>query len=335
MGGNVLRRGDSDCPSHDPWQNASNTYVRPLYGIEAGWCGNRDVRGPPFVHRFLLFLPPYQANQLHAVPPGISFIVFALEVPTRRTGGRERAMTLRLWGTFALCMAALAPIASRAEESVPKTGVFILVDVSATWLSKENQEQNQRTLAEVNAAVLDLIGKTETPAAIYVIAIQADSILNPPICEGVYRKTLLNVKRKKGEFTRREDLVNYLDLCRAAVLNRPPSRWTDIHGALGTVSQISKGVAFNHRYLFVLSDFKEERPKGDLPTLSLPGFRVGSIYRVLPEDSRNPKGLEDRLAKWHGVLRQAGAAKAVDAVDKVRFAGSLVQRLLSSDNVWK
>jgi hypothetical protein len=119
------------------------------------------------------------------------------------------------------------------------------------------------------------------------------------------------------------------------ILSRPTSSWTDIHGALATVSQIDRGAAFQQRFLFILSDLKEERPKGDLPIVSLPAFRVATLYRVLSEDSRDPKGLQRRLEAWHSVLKKAGADRSIDAVDKTRFAGSVVRRLLSKDDEWK
>jgi len=234
-----------------------------------------------------------------------------------------------------LCAAVCALVlttGSEAEETVPRSGIFILIDISATWLSKQEEDQNNRVLSEVNRAVIDLLSKTETPAAVYVITIEADSVLNRPLCEAVYRRTLLSSGTKaKGEFNRREELVNYLDLCRAAVLRRPPAQWTDIHGALDMVSRIVAGGYFTHRYMFVLSDFKEERPKGDLPRISLTGFRVASIYRILQEDSRNPRGHEDRMKKWHATLNKAGTEKVIDAVDKTKFAGSVVRKLLARE----
>lgn len=216
-----------------------------------------------------------------------------------------------------------------AEEVAPRTGVFVLVDISATWLNKPDEAQDAQILRETNRAVLDLLGKAETPAAVYVIAIEADSVLKRPVCEAVYRRKLLSIGARRGEdFTRREDLENHLELCHAALLRRPPARWTDIHGALDLVSRIAAGARFNRKYLFVLSDFKEERPKGDLPRLELPEFRVAAIYRILPEDSRDPRALEARLQRWQELLKRAGAERVVGAVDKTRFAGNVVQKLL-------
>jgi hypothetical protein len=238
-------------------------------------------------------------------------------------------VVVTLVGFIALTVTLAAP--SRASETVARTGIFVLVDTSGTWLSKTYEHENDWVIAQANKAVLDLLGKVETPAAIYVIAIGADSVLEPPMCEAHYRRTLINLGKKGHEFVQRDKLENYLDLCRAAIIKRPISKWTDIHGALELVSRLASSAVFTGRYLLLLSDFKEERPVGPLPNLSLRGFKVALIYRILPEDSRNPKGLEERLAKWRVLTRNAGAANTIEAIDKGRFAGSVVQRLLNNE----
>lgn len=234
---------------------------------------------------------------------------------------------------FALTLLATAGVS--AQDAPPRTGIFVLIDVSATWLTKEAQKDNELILREVNRAVMDLTTKVETPIAIYYLPIEADSVLKRPLCEFTYRKSLINLRKKEGEINDRQQLADQVELCGNAMLARPVAKWTDIHGALASVSQVNAGQSFFQRFMFVASDFKEERPQGALPTLALPSFRVATIYRVLAEDSRNPKGLEDRLANWHAILRKAGAAGSVDAVDKTRFASSVTQTLLTKELQWK
>ena len=241
-----------------------------------------------------------------------------------------RLHSRRFWGVVLAAILSLADTCW-AEEIVPRSAVFVLVDVSGTWLSKNNLEQNKQVVRETNKAVVDLLGKVESPSVVFLIAIEADSVLSKPICVATYSRKLLNLGKRKNAFTSRDKLADHLELCGLAVLARPIAKWTDIHGALDMTSRLANSGTFSGRYLFVLSAFIEERPPGPLPLISLNGFRVASIYRILPQDSQDPRGLDSRLEKWRSLLKKAGVDRTIDAVDKGRFAGSVVQKLLRDD----
>jgi hypothetical protein len=215
---------------------------------------------------------------------------------------------------------------------VPVSAVFVLVDTSATWMAPGNEKRNQDVLAETTRAVLDLISKIDTPASITVAAIGADSILQQPACDAIYRRKLIGTSTKsKREFVRKERLANYLELCMLMLVKRPIAKWTDIRGALSLVSQLANSPTLRERFLFVVSDLKEERPAGPAPLIHLTGFRVASVYRILPEDSRNPRALDERLARWNALLKDNGVARSVDVLDSGRFAGATVRRLLDKE----
>lgn len=230
----------------------------------------------------------------------------------------------------AIINAAAAMQPARAEEIVALSGIFVLIDESGTWLSKKNESQNERVLGEVNKAVLDLVSKVETPAAIYIIAIEANSVVSEPVCQATYRRKLINIGGSENVFVRSSDLANYLELCSKAMLNRTVSNWTDIHGSLDMVSKLAATSTFNNRFLFVASDFKEERPPGPLPKINLHDFKVAMVYRILPPDSLHPDEFEKRLDHWKSVFKQAGAKEPVMAIDKGDFAGSTVRKLLAN-----
>jgi hypothetical protein len=218
-----------------------------------------------------------------------------------------------------------------AEEAVPRTGVYVLVDASETWLTKPAHVHNEFIIRQTVSTIMEMAAKSESPIAVFVVLIGANSILQRPLCEAVYKHALIGGTGTPGEFRNKDKLRNYLDLCLTTILARAPEKWTDIHGALDLVSRLSQVASIRRRYLIVLSDFKEERPKGPLPSVRLDGFHVGMIYRVLPEDSVRPQALNDRLNYWSSAFKKYGAARTVFAIDKAKFASDITLKLLQND----
>jgi len=75
---------------------------------------------------------------------------------------------------------------------------------------------------------------------------------------------------------------------------------------------------------------KEERSKRQisLPSVTLTGFRVALIYRLLPEDSTTPKSSEARLSDWRNTLGKYGAERVELIVDRSAFSTLLAEKLL-------
>lgn len=229
---------------------------------------------------------------------------------------------------LALALAAASSM-SIAEDSAARTGIFVLVDVSETWLSPRSADSNLRALNRTFESVMDLLGRVDAPVAITVGTIGQDSLLQKPVCDAVYRRTLLSLSSTPGTFTHKERLRNHLELCAQAVLARPVAKWTDIQGALDAVARSADSGNYAQKFLFVLSDMKEEKPRGQgNAPIRLDGFNVALVYRILPEDSANPAGLSNRLLDWTQRLRSFGVTRAVQVLDTAQFAKDLPGKLL-------
>ena len=218
---------------------------------------------------------------------------------------------------------------AHCEESAARTGIFILVDVSETWHGPSLVSNNERVLARTIDSVMALVGRVETPIAISVGTIGQDSLMQKPVCEAAYRRTLISLSSTPGTFTQKEPLRNHLDLCARAVLTRPIAKWTDISGAFDAVARAADSASYSQKFVFVLSDLKEERPRGQgSAAIRMNGFNAALIYRILPEDSANPAGLNSRLASWQQKLRSYGVARTVVALDSAQFSRELPAKLL-------
>jgi hypothetical protein len=107
-----------------------------------------------------------------------------------------------------------------------------------------------------------------------------------------------------------------------------PAAFTDITGALNTVSRLAKYQHADFKGFIVLSDFHEERRPEQLGTIgSLAGLRGVLVYRVLETDRYNPELLTRRISTWETAIRGAGAK--VKSVDDISLEPALIGRLLT------
>ncbi len=187
--------------------------------------------------------------------------------------------------------------------------MFVLVDLSETWHRADTHSRNEELLIRVNRGVAELASRTERPAYIAFIGIEGQSLAPTPICHATYHSALLRGSKKQVHLKNPAELATFLETCIKAALSRPTAKWTDISGALDLMRrQMGDEPKATERFAVVLSDMKEER-KSKIPIeAALNGFRIVVAYRVLPEDDRDPKAFNDRLAHWREKLKRWGGS---------------------------
>jgi hypothetical protein len=210
-----------------------------------------------------------------------------------------------------------------------KSSITVLVDLSGTWLNDRSRTIDQRELEAVSATIATMVPSLKAPVEIRYLEIGDGSLSRPPLCAARYVPNIFHTVENVDEFADIQKLSEFFgEDCVRLILMRKPEAFTDITGALSTVSRISASEASRYRALIILSDFREERrlkQKGDVGPL--PGLHAVLLYRVLNEDRLDPSELDSRIARWLSTLRRAGARPT--AVDDIVIEPAQIKRLLT------
>lgn len=225
----------------------------------------------------------------------------------------------------------LGPTVQAAEE--PRSSVTVLVDLSETWLNPRSADQNRKVLRAIADGVLSASIDFEPPTVIRYLQIGDYSLMREPLCEAIFDPKLIGAKNPQTLYvTNPKAAEKYFGQdCVQFILSRDHQPYTDISGAVDSAARLSQQQSSGRRVMIVVSDFKEETRKGQVAPepLRLDGFTAILLYRVLPEDRQNPKGLDARIKSWEKKLSDAGAK--VVALTDVGIAGTVIRRHASGE----
>jgi len=221
------------------------------------------------------------------------------------------------------------------DDTVPKTSVVLLVDVSQSFapFSKPDQTGLESVAAALSHLVVD---KWEKPVQLFVSLIGESSFnavqpCGPPVA---YRSVLVAPQGNHAQLGRREltkpDVLQAWwrecvgNLTKAA---ERPQRFTDVSSALLLAEQTSAAIE-GRRIVIVASDLVESLPPGAIPAkLSLSQQEVLLLYKFETADTPNPNRVIARIAEWEKRLT-AGGAKAVKHMPlQTATAGTIIQIL--------
>jgi hypothetical protein len=220
---------------------------------------------------------------------------------------------------FSLGVALIATSASaQPRPSLPPQGsIFVLVDLSTTWLNASSAKLNERILNQVASAIASTAAQIDPPVTVRYISIGDRSLNNLPLCELTLHPKLVG-KPEPGVVSTIPALNKFLtESCARFVLSRRGEVFTDISGALDTVSRANASLPrSSHRAILILSDLKEERRAGQNGRIGgLENTKVALLYRTLPEDRDNSSALDARIKMWTSRLSSLGARpKAINDV---------------------
>jgi hypothetical protein len=240
--------------------------------------------------------------------------------------GRTRFSTLLI--AVAVWLIGLPGLAVAQE---PKAAIYVLVDLSASWLAPEAKAQNERILQVVGDAIVEYSKQARPPILVRYLGIGDRSLLRAPLCEIVFEPKLIALPfdKKTGVAHSTKYLGQYFDDCARFVLARPQAKYTDIGDALDSVRRLGVGSETERTEVLILSDMKEElRSNQSAPPLALPHQQVLIIYRALDADRGSPRALDARLDYWRERLSQAGAK--VQEVSDIGVTVNQLARILLS-----
>ncbi len=195
---------------------------------------------------------------------------------------------------------------------VPKTQIYVLVDLSGTWTNDQQASRNQEVLRETGYGIALATDSLEAPIAVQTRAIGVRTLEREPICDVVYQPRLAPVRSKASyEINQRSRLDRYLGVdCPAAIIARPAEPLTEITAALASVANQPAANA-SVREIIILSDFLEETTTQVNLDIDLTGFNVLLLYRPITEDFARPAGMRARVADWEEAIRQRGGRVTV------------------------
>jgi hypothetical protein len=212
----------------------------------------------------------------------------------------------------------------------PKSSIYVLVDLSGTWLAPANAGQDRTILRAVSDAIASIAYDVEAPIAVRYLPIGDLSLARDPLCQTDFTPKLLKgANSSENELTNLQDLRQYLgDTCARLILARKPQPFTDITGALDSVSRAISEQSGSFKAIIVLSDLKEERRRGQKEnSLHLAGTRTVLLYRVLDEDRLDPTKIDARVSGWKKALGAAGST--VYAINDVSSSPAQIARVLT------
>lgn len=186
----------------------------------------------------------------------------------------------------------------------PVTDVYVLVDLSGTYLSGNTNDRMRSNLERLGDAIIDL-GRRADEMEVHFLVIGKGSLGQEAIDEFRYHWVMFGGKKRErdGSIVKSAQLKLRLEVIRDVILSRRPEPFTDISGALALATAKAKNQAEGSRLMIILSDFEEDLPRGHLPArYDLEGFRIAMIYRVLPKDTKEPDGLPTRIQEWKNHL---------------------------------
>lgn len=196
-------------------------------------------------------------------------------------------------------------------SELPSTQVFMLVDVSKTWHNESEDYRNASVLSEVgfgaSLAAQKVNAETGRPVSLQTRIIGANSLERVPVCDVIYRKTLIKARENKSyELSSPHDLNTYFGRdCVSVILKIPAENRTEISNSLASVAN-QPSIGASNRKIVIVSDFLEDAVAPAAP-LSLKGFQVVMLYRPLPQDQTNPLAMQQRIAAWKGLFESLGA----------------------------
>lgn len=232
---------------------------------------------------------------------------------------------------FTLMAALITAAPSSADYRVAqeaRSTITVLVDLSETWLNPRSDAENRRLLNVISDLIVALAVKVKKPVAIRFLAIGDKSLGRLPLCQATFLPNILAVKGGHDELVSIDALEDFAAKdCVRAIMMHKPETYTDISGALDSVSRISELDQPGLHALVVLSDFQEDRRKNQIGEFGrLDHVHALLLYRVLDEDRINSRPLDARIHKWEEALRHSGAV--VSSIDDVSVDAGALKRVL-------
>jgi len=173
-----------------------------------------------------------------------------------------------------------------------KRGVFLLLDTSGTYTEE---------LENVQLIVNRLLVNLEADDTFFVARIDSDSFSEKDIVATVTldsRPSIAN--RQKREFA---------DTIDKFISNVISSEYTDISGGLLQAIDYLNKAEVGSKYIYILSDLKEDLPEGfkrDFP-LPLEGFSVKALnVTKLRSDNLDPTEYLKRVSSWQQRVERGG-----------------------------
>jgi hypothetical protein len=210
-----------------------------------------------------------------------------------------------------------------------KSHITVLVDLSKTWLNEHSKDADKQTLESVSSAIAALLVQLKPPTEILYFEIGDGSLSRRPLCSARYFPNIFHTTERTDEFADLDEVSTFFaDDCTQLLLKHKPAMFTDITGALDTVSRVAAQQQSQYSALIVLSDFKEDRRPHQVGTIGpLRNIHTLLLYRVLDSDRINPKDLDSRVSSWKDKIARAGGS--VSAVDDIVVDPAQIRRLLT------
>lgn len=211
-------------------------------------------------------------------------------------------MLAALLATFILAGGGCADVAG-----VPKSQIYVLVDLSETWKNDQQASRDLDVLRETGYGIALATDDLEAPIAIQTRAIGVRTLEREPLCDVVYQPRMVPVRSNASyEINRRPKLERYLGVdCPDEIMKQPPEPLTEITAAIASVAN-QPAVNASRRDIIIVSDFLEETSTPVNLDIDLTGFRVLLLYRPITEDFAQPAGMRARVADWEEAIRRRG-----------------------------
>lgn len=200
------------------------------------------------------------------------------------------------------------PWAQRADGAQARTQIYVLVDLSATWLNEPARARNLQVLSELGYGLAEASEDLPQPLVVQHRVIGANSLERLPLCDVVYRRMLAPVaNRPDYEINKLSKLSRYLGAdCPASIIDREPENLTEVSAAVISVAN-QHAQPEVRRYIIVVSDFLEEASAPVTLPSRLDGFRMLMIYRPVTEDLPHPASMTGRVSDWRAEFVKRGA----------------------------
>jgi hypothetical protein len=191
----------------------------------------------------------------------------------------------------------------------PTTEMFVLVDLSETWLTPTSKGRNLRLLQEIGGGAAMASETFEPPVAIQYRVIGQGSLGREPICDAVFLPTLIPTRGDHPDYevSSLKKLKTYLGIdCPELIVRQSAEPLTEISAAIASVTAMPSEKSVK-RMVVIASDFREETSGNSAPLSSLSGYRILLVYRPVTEDQLDPAAMVDRVEAWRQLLAEKGA----------------------------
>jgi hypothetical protein len=214
---------------------------------------------------------------------------------------------------WVMCVSLMFTGLSGCKEEVKggeavKSEVYVLVDLSETWLNPSEIERNRRLLTAIGQGAGLVAPTVPQPYLIQYRVIGNNSYFRPPICSAVFMPGFRRDKDRERQ-TREPALRTYLTrTCVEKILLSPPEPLTQISAAIASIAAEPRPSRGGTRRVIIASDFLEETADvAPVPTGSLAGVSVLLLYRPLTRDQLSPAGTRQRVDERKAFLEARGA----------------------------